>query len=125
MTLLNSKTELLKKPDISLILDMTFDQLNGVNDDYQNPETVPEILWVTENSSYAYKGNGESGVFDFIFNLKMLDEYISKSTPPKHIIKQLRDLRNKGVSYILFNQNLTILPPWYGGFFIWKLIINN
>lgn len=96
---------ILNNPNASVILDMNFGELIGVNPDYVDPETVPEIQWIVKNSSFICKHNGESGVYDYIFNLSMIDSYISShGAPSLDMLVQLQALERDGYSYILFNQ---------------------
>jgi hypothetical protein len=96
--------KLLNNLNAGVILDMTYDQLIGVECDYVDPETFPEIQWVVNNSSFSCKENGVSGIYDFIFNLSMLDDFHSESAAPLHLFEQLKALQIEGYSYILFNQ---------------------
>jgi hypothetical protein len=57
-----------------------------------------------EHASFTCKDNGESGIYDFIFNLNMLDSFVQEGDTPLHLIKQLSDIKGSGYSYILFNQ---------------------
>ena len=87
-----------------VLLDMHYSALAGVDEDYDNPMEQPSIAWVVSNSSYHCKDNGQSGIFDFIFNLNMLDSSIENSAPSTELVQQLTAIRDKGYSYILFNQ---------------------
>lgn len=100
------KTELLNNPNTMLVLDMAFVELNCVPDDYDVPEEVREIQWIVDNSSFTYNHNGESGVYDFIFNLGMLDFFVeTDKNYPENLIKELNAIKDKGYNYILFHQN--------------------
>lgn len=87
-----------------LLLDMHFTSLINVEEDYSDPMEQPAIAWVVSNSSFTCNGNGESGVFDFIYNLAMLDSHITENTPPAGLAEQLIEIRDGGYNYILFNQ---------------------
>ena len=95
---------LLGNSNASAMLDMPFSELAGVDENYETPEMVEQIQWVTSFASYVCKDNGESGVYDFIFNLAMLEHYIAESYPPAGLAEQLAGIREQGFQYILFNQ---------------------
>lgn len=95
---------LLNNPNACVILDMHYNELIGVDSDYVDPEAVIEIQWVVKNASYFCKENCDSGVYDFIFNLSMLDCFHGESPAPQHLFEQLKALQVEGYSYILFNQ---------------------
>tara|TARA_B100000508_G_C11363934_1_gene230302 strand:- start:201 stop:503 length:303 start_codon:yes stop_codon:yes gene_type:complete len=93
-----------KNNNTFLLLDMEYSELVGVSDEYDNPSDEPAISWVVQHSSYPRRDNGESGVYDYIFNLAMLEGYIEDSPPPAGVGEQLKELCEQGYSYILFNQ---------------------
>lgn len=102
-----------KKQNTFLLLDMHFDELVGVEQDYEDPSSVNVIHWITSHASYAHIDNNNSdagGVYDFIFNLSMLESYIdapidsslrAELTP---LFEQLLAIHSAGYNYILFNQ---------------------
>lgn len=87
-----------------LLLDMHFSSLVNVSEDYGDPLGQPAIAWVVANSSYHCTNNGLSGVFDFIYNLAMLQFHIEEQKPPAGLAEQLTAIRDQGYNYILFNQ---------------------
>lgn len=91
------------RTNTSTIIDMTYSELLSVNE-YDEPGEVPAINWITNHSSFECKHNGEAGVYDFIFNLDMLESLIDNYPPPPGLADQLMDIRSAGYSYILFNQ---------------------
>lgn len=93
-----------KNNNTFLLLDMEYSELAGVSNEYDNPSDEPAISWVVQHSSYPCRDNGESGVYDHIFNLAMLEGYIEDSPPPAGVGEQLKALSEQGYNYILFNQ---------------------
>ena len=96
--------ELLQNPNAFVMLDMAFSELAGVEPEYSEPDGIDEIDWVVAHASFTCNANGESGVYDFIFNLSNIDDLADDECAPKHVIEQLTSLRDAGFSYILFNQ---------------------
>lgn len=96
--------KLSKNTNTFLLLDMEYSELAGVSNEYDNPSDEPAINWVVQHSSYQYRDNGESDVYDHIFNLAMLEGYIEDSPPPAGVGEQLQALSEQGYNYILFNQ---------------------
>lgn len=92
------------KANTFLLLDMEFSSLDSVDEDYDNPMDEPAIAWIVSHGSYPHKDNNESGVFDFIFNLAMLESFIEDSRPPAGLEAQLMEIKEQGYHYILFNQ---------------------
>lgn len=89
------------KPNCQILLDMTFSELIGVSEEWEEEDSI--VSWVVDHSSYIYKGNGEGGIYDFIFNLAMLESYIDVELEKEPFINQIRSIRDSGVGYILFN----------------------
>lgn len=90
-----------------IILDFNYEEIRGISKEYietGDTDTAPEISWVERNASYICKHNGESGVFDFIVNLGMLECIFETDRPNKDFAEQLLDLKVRGVQYVLFNQ---------------------
>ncbi len=94
----------LDNPNASVLLDMTFSELDGVDCNYSDPGKIAEIRWIVESASFICKHNSDSGVYDFILNLAMLERYFEESDVPQHVAKQLIEIRESGYGYILFNQ---------------------
>ena len=92
------------------LLDMNFSEINGISAEYEesgDPDGIPEIDWIVANSSYPYRDNlRDGGVYDFIFNLGMLQSFIETNEPPtKELREQLERLEEQGFKYILFHQD--------------------
>jgi hypothetical protein len=97
-------TAIMNDVNAGALLHMAFSQLSGVPDDYVEPEEIAEINWVVANASFDCRNNNSQGVYDFIFNLDLLDDLVHDDSAPTHIIQQLKVIQEKGYSYILFHQ---------------------
>jgi len=92
-----------QNPNSSTLIHMQYSELNGVGD-YDDPEAVKEIQWIVAHSSYAFKYNWESGIYDYIFNLSLLDIYAEDDNTPANVLEQLTKIKDEGFDYILFHQ---------------------
>lgn len=90
--------------NVMKIVDMNYNELVGVEEDYEVPSDHAEIEWVIENSSYEYKTNRSEGTCDYIFNLNVLEHTLETNpAPTKALALQLTKLHEQGHGYILFN----------------------
>lgn len=97
-------TDIMSNVNSGALLHMPFSQLTGVPDSYAKPEEIREIYWVVANASFDCRDNNSLGVYDFIFNLDLMDELAHDDSAPKHVIRQLKMIREEGYNYILFHQ---------------------
>ncbi len=100
----NSEVGVFASGDAFLLLDMEYKELEGVPEDYDDPEEVEAIQWIVAKSSYDCRDNGQSGVYDYLYNLANLEWHLETDPPAPELAKQLAAVRERGYSYILFNQ---------------------
>ncbi|MEJ6534172.1 MULTISPECIES: hypothetical protein [Pseudoalteromonas] len=97
------------KHNTFFLLDMDFKDLVCVDPDYENPESEFAIQWIRRHSSFYHVDNkchDAGGVYDFIFNLNMLETFILESSEDElnPMFEQLAAIQAAGYNYILFNQ---------------------
>lgn len=97
------------KRNTFVLLDMDFKDLACVDSEYDDPETQDAIQWIRQHSSFHHIDNNThdaGGVYDFLFNLNMLESYASDFNDSElaPMFKQLSDIKAAGYNYILFNQ---------------------
>lgn len=69
-------------------------------EDYDEPESVPEWVWIRDNASYAHVKNGQgAGVFEFMLNLAMDFQNV-----PETLASIIDEARHKGFGFVLFHQ---------------------
>jgi len=93
---LNEKLK--QDPDVFSILDLNMSDVVG---DYDVPEDVLEWSWVKNNASFTHRHNGDSGIWEFMLNIAVVEE---QKDIPKNLVPIINKAISKGCSYILFNQ---------------------
>lgn len=69
-------------------------------DEYDDPEVIPEWIWIKQNASYGHIHNGKDGVYEFVLNMSMTFKDI-----PDALYPVIVEANQKNIAYLVFHQD--------------------
>lgn len=84
----------------SSILEVAHISVPELVDEYDDPDDVPEWIWIKQNASYGHVKNGKHGIYEFALNMSIAFDDI-----PDALHQVINEAKRKNIAYLIFHQD--------------------